>query len=73
MFILYGLNNTPLFSYDTKTMNPEAKEVYIKAVKDNADSELIKFLGGYMEILEKSDYKLSEEADKFRKNAEGQY
>ena len=73
MFILYGLNNTPLFSYDTKTMNPEAKEVYIKAVKDNADSELIKFLGGYMEILEKSDYKLSEEAEKYRKDAEGQY
>jgi len=72
-FMLYGLNNTPLFSYDTKLMNPEAKEVYIKAVKDNADSELMKLLGGYMEILEKSDYKLSEEADKFRKNAEGQY
>lgn len=70
-FMLYGLNNTPLFSYDTKEMDPEAKEVYIKAVKNNSDSELMKLLGGYMEILEKSDYKLSEEADKFRKNADG--
>ena len=69
--MLYGLNNTPLFSYDTKEMDPEAKEVYIKAVKNNSDSELMKLLGGYMEILEKSDYKLSEEADKFRKNADG--
>jgi hypothetical protein len=70
-FMLYGLNNTPLFSYDTKEMDSEAKEVYIKAVKNNSDSELMKLLGGYMEILEKSDYKLSEEADKFRKNADG--
>ena len=70
-FMLYGLNNTPLFSYDTKAMDPEAKEVYIKAVKNNSDNELMKLLGGYMEILEKSDYKLSEEADKFRKNADG--
>lgn len=68
-FILYGLNNTPLFSYDTKKINPEAKEVYIKAVADNTDSELMKLLRRYMEILEKSNYKLSEEADKFRKEA----
>ncbi|MDD3706131.1 MAG: hypothetical protein PHC45_08740 [Clostridiaceae bacterium] len=72
-FMLYGLNNTPLFSYDTKKINPEAKEVYIKAVADNADSELMRLLGRYMEILEKSNYKLSEEADKFRKDAEGKY
>lgn len=73
IFMLYGLNNTPLFSYDTKMMDSEAKEVYIKAVADNADSELMKLLGEYMEILEKSNYKLSEEADKYRKDAEGAF
>ncbi len=71
VFMLYGLNNTPLFSYDTKTIDPEAKAVYVKAVKDNGDSELMQMLGKYMEILEKSNYKFSEEADKFRKNAVG--
>lgn len=68
-FMLFGLNNTPLFSYDTKTMDPEAKEVYTKAVKDNADSELMQLLGKYMEILEKSNYKFTDAADKFRKDA----
>jgi hypothetical protein len=68
-FMLFGLNNTPLFSYDTKTMDPEAKETYTEAVKDNADSELMQLLGEYMEILEKSNYKLSDIADKFRKDA----
>lgn len=68
-FILFGLNNTPLFSYDTKTMDPEAKEAYTKAVKDNESSGLIQLLDKYMEILERSNYKLSDEADKFRKRA----
>lgn len=72
VFILYGLNNTPLFSYDTKMINPEAKEVYIKAVEQYGNSEMMKLLGGYLEILEKSGYKLNEEADKYRKDAEGQ-
>jgi len=70
-FMLFGLNNTPLFSYDTKAMDPEAKEVYAKAVKYNGNSELMQMLGKYMEVLEKSNYKLSDEADKFRKDAIG--
>ncbi|HYF83677.1 MAG TPA: hypothetical protein VEB00_11695 [Clostridia bacterium] len=70
-FMLYGLNNTPLFSYDTNTMEPEAKETYAKAVKDNGNSELMQMLGKYMELLEKSKYKFSEEIDTFRKNAVG--
>ena len=68
-FMLFGLNNTPLFSYDTKTMDPKAKETYIKAVKDNDGSRLMQLLGKYMEVLEKSNYKLSDEVDKFRKSA----
>lgn len=66
-FMLYGLNNTPLFSYETKVINPEAKAVYLNAVKNNKDSSLITMLGKYMDILAKTDYKFSEEADKFRK------
>jgi hypothetical protein len=69
-FMLFGLNNTPLFSYDTKTMNPEAKEVYEKAVKDNENSELMQLLYKYMEVLGKSNYKLSDEVEKFRKDAD---
>jgi hypothetical protein len=71
-FMLYGLNNTPLFSYDTKTMDPEAKEAYTKAVKENGNSELMQLLGKYMEVLEKSNFKQSDEVEKFRKTAVGE-
>jgi len=68
-FMLYGLNNTPLFSYEDKTMNKEAREAYQKAVKENEGSELMKLLGDYMELAEKSGYKLTAELDSFRKSA----
>lgn len=71
IFMLYGLNNTPLFSYDTKLMDPEAKAAYERAVKAGGDSEMLQQLGKYMDILEKTDYKLSEEAEQFRKAATG--
>lgn len=66
-FMLYGANNTPLFSYDTKVMTPEAKSAYTNAVQNYKDSEMLKILGQYMDILNKTDYKFSYEADKFRK------
>jgi len=34
VFALYGANNTPLFSYDTKQMAPEAKKTYAETVFD---------------------------------------
>lgn len=68
-FILYGLNNTPLFSYDSKVMSPDAEASYLNAVNNNGDSELMQMLGKYMDVLAKTNYKFSEEADKFRKEA----
>ncbi|HWR60337.1 MAG TPA: hypothetical protein VN580_01920 [Clostridia bacterium] len=68
-FMLYGLNNTPLFSYEDKTMNKEAREAYQKAVGENEGSELMKLLGDYLELAKKSDYKLTNELDSFRKAA----
>lgn len=68
-FMLYGLNNTPLFSYEDKTMDKEARAAYKAAVKDNEGSGLMKLLGEYMQLAEKSGYKLTDELDTFRKNA----
>lgn len=70
-FMLFGTNNTPLFSYDTNVMMAEAQEIYSKAIKDNQDSEIIQMLSKYMDILRKTDYKFSDEADKFRKDVTG--
>lgn len=68
-FILYGLNNTPLFDYETKELVPAAKTVYLNAIKNVGDSAIIKTLNNYMDILAKTNYKLSDSADKFRKEA----
>jgi hypothetical protein len=68
-FMMYGANNTPLFSYETKTMVPDAKAAYENALKNKDDSETIKMLDNYMDVLDKTDYKLSDEAEKFRKDA----
>ncbi|MDF2840715.1 MAG: hypothetical protein K0Q99_1487 [Clostridia bacterium] len=67
-FMLYGSNNTPLFDYDTKIMNAKAKDTYASAIKDNQDSETMQMLGKYMDILNKTNYKFSDEADTFRKD-----
>jgi len=66
-FSLFGLNNTPLFSYETKAMDPEAITAYLNAVKSSEDSEYIKLLRIYMEVLAKNNYKLTDEVEKYRK------
>lgn len=68
-FTLYGTNNTPLFSYETKIMKPEAKNAYLNAVKNNGDSVLIKVVNKFMETLNTSNYKLTDPIEKFRKDA----
>ncbi|SFG11136.1 protein of unknown function [Desulfotomaculum arcticum] len=67
-FTLYGLNNTPLFSYDAKILDPEAREVYLNAVADTGDSEFLKTLSGFLDLVKNNNYKLTDEADQYRKN-----
>jgi hypothetical protein len=67
-FMLYGANNTPLFSYDSKEMVPDAKAAYTKALENKDDSTIMRILGEYMDVLSKTDYKLSDEVEKFRKD-----
>ncbi|HHW30603.1 MAG TPA: hypothetical protein GXX20_02845 [Clostridiaceae bacterium] len=66
-FTLFGLNNTPLFTYDTKAMDPEAKEVYLRAVEKVEESNFLKTLKEYVELLKKNNYKLTDEVEQFRK------
>jgi len=67
-FTLFGANNTPLFSYDTKTMDAKAKQAYLEAVEKIDDSEFLKTVRGYMDLLKNSDYKLTDDVDKYRKD-----
>lgn len=67
-FTLLGLNNTPLFSYDSKLMDPDARKAYENFLKDGKDSDFIKILNDYMELIKKNDYKLTDDLDKYRKD-----
>ncbi|GAE88623.1 hypothetical protein JCM21531_2078 [Acetivibrio straminisolvens JCM 21531] len=70
-FTLFGLNNTPLFEYDSKAMDPKAKEAYLKFLEYGNSSEFRTIVKDYMSLLEKSGYKLTDEVVKFRENLVG--
>jgi hypothetical protein len=66
-FTLFGLNNTPLFSYDSNTMNSEAKQAYVDVLKTNSkDSGYLKILRDYMSLMERNGYKLTNEVKKYQ-------
>ncbi len=67
-FALYGANNTPLFSYDSKTLDPKAREIFSNAVANTGNSEFLKSLGGFLDLIKNNNYKLTNEAEKYRDN-----
>lgn len=68
-FALFGCNNTPLFSYETKEMNPEAKKAYLRRSWDEARGNFSALIKEYLKVLKANEYKLTQEVDQFRKNA----
>lgn len=70
-FTFLGLNNTPLFAYDGNVMVEDAKKVYTNIDFTTNDSQLKKDLKDFMELLKASNYKLTPEIDKFRKDIIG--
>jgi len=68
LFTLYGLNNTPLFDYNSKTIKPDAREAYAKAIADTGSSEYLKMLREYMDVLNNNGYKLTDEVAAYRNN-----
>ena len=71
-FIFYGLNNSPLFSYDSKIMATEARNIYLEVVNRNRykNSVLLEYLKEYLKLLERNNYKLTDEVMNYRKWAE---
>ena len=65
----YGLSNTPLFDYDDKRMDQEAREAFEKLLqeKDTSSSPYLTKLKGFMDVLKKNDYKLNSEGEQYRK------
>ena len=67
-FSFYGTNNKPLFSYDTKQLASGLKEVYAGMAK-NSSSNFSKAITDYLGVIEKNGYRLTDEVEKYRKNA----
>lgn len=72
-FTLYGLNNTPLFDYQTKTMNAQAKEAYSKIAASGNDTAYVKMIKEYMNLLQKNNYKQTNEIKKFQEKNDPAY
>lgn len=64
---LLGLNNTPLFDYESGMMTNEAKAAYEAAVAQKNDREYLTILEDFMKVLKENGYKLTDEVDQFRK------
>jgi len=67
-FCLLGTNNTPLFSYDDKTMSFEAKSSYAKVLAESIPSKLTKIIQGLLDTAEQNNYRLTAEVEDYRKN-----
>lgn len=72
-FALYGANNTPLFSYDTKQMIPEAKQAYLKITFDPDKGGFSEVMNEYLKVLKKNDYKLTSEVQEYRNKVSEQF
>lgn len=68
-FAMYGGNNTPLFSYDTKQMVSEAKKTYLETAFDANMGIFSKAMNEYLAVLKKNDYKLTSEVQEYRNKA----
>ncbi|NLY90021.1 MAG: hypothetical protein GX081_00235 [Firmicutes bacterium] len=68
-FALFGCNNTPLFSYETKEMDPEAKQAYLAYVTEETTGEFSQLIKDYLQVLNAYDYRLTAEVDAFRQQA----
>lgn len=72
VFALYGANNTPLFSYDTKQMVPEARKTYSQMEFDATGGSFSKVMNGFLAELKKNEYKLTAEIQEYRNKAAGE-
>ncbi|KNY28295.1 hypothetical protein [Pseudobacteroides cellulosolvens] len=68
IFSLFGCNNTPLFSYDTKLMPENTRTQYKEFINKNQGNSFTEIIKGFMDVVEKSNYKLTDLVEKYRNN-----
>lgn len=68
-FALYGVNNTPLFSYETKQMTAEAKKAYLEVSFEANKGSFSKVMNEYLSVLKQNEYKLTDQVQQYRNKA----
>ncbi|WP_138496429.1 hypothetical protein [Paenibacillus pinistramenti] len=68
LYTYYGLNNTPLFQYDDKKIQPDASRGYKAALqyRDAAGSDYLTGLAAFMKVVDQNGGKLTAEVEKYR-------
>lgn len=66
-FTIYGSNNTPLFKYDTKIMNPEARASYENFIRNGDSGGFAGIVKGLLDEASKSGYKLTDGVENYRR------
>lgn len=64
--VLYGTDNVPLFDYDTRKIDPEAKAAYQKQIRTKSQSPFTKLLRNYTRVLEQNGGTLTKSVEAFR-------
>jgi hypothetical protein len=67
--IMFGLDNTPVFDLEKKTMNEDVKKAIEASIASNPDSEFVKELEGFISVVGKNGNKLTDEVQEFRNKA----
>lgn len=65
LYAFYGTNNTPLFNYDSKTINPEARKCYSNL--SSQESDFLQTINQYFREIKKNNYTLTEDVESYRK------
>ncbi|WP_054955673.1 hypothetical protein [Paenibacillus dakarensis] len=68
-YLFYGMPNTPLFSYDTKKLDPDARTAFDKllAKKGLSNNSLRQKLKAWSDVLKQNGDKLTAQVDKHRR------
>ncbi|TCK92703.1 hypothetical protein EDC19_1858 [Natranaerovirga hydrolytica] len=65
-FLLFGLDNTPLFDYSNNDMIEEVQQVYHTAIETQESSALLDLLEDYLEVIEQNNNQLTDEVVAYR-------
>ena len=69
-YLYYGMPNTPLFDYSKKTLDPDARKAFDKALaQDVSKSTSLQELKAWSDILKQNGDKLTPQVEKYQKSA----